>query len=170
MKKQLAYAGLMTRVLATTIDMFLVSCVITPIMQLVNKWYFFLVFREYVVRYGVNLNDTNAIAIAFRSPDMAEYLTFAQFMSYVLLMLCTQIVLVGTYFVVFWYYKSWTPGKYILRLRVRDSESLEKVTLWQAIKRFICCSIALVGIWFIVFSKKRQALHDKLAKTVVIKA
>jgi len=170
MQKQVTYASFVPRIFATTLDMIAISFIVTPIMYFVNKWVFLLVFKDYVVRYGVNLNESNAIAMAFTSPEIVEYISLSKFALYIIPVLCVQMGIIGSYFVFFWSKKSWTPGKYVMRMRVKDAESLETLTIKQAIKRFVFAGFAVFGIWSIVFTKKHQALHDQAASSAVITA
>ena len=67
-----------------------------------------------------------------------------------------------------------TPGKKILHLKVIPVDGSEKISLGRAIVREIIgkfISIIILGIGYIMaaFDSKKQALHDKIAGTVVIK-
>jgi uncharacterized RDD family membrane protein YckC len=68
---------------------------------------------------------------------------------------------------------SWqaTIGKKILRLQV-ITLSGERIGFWQAILRYFAKMIsvlsAYVGLLMIFWTKKKQALHDKIARTCVI--
>jgi uncharacterized RDD family membrane protein YckC len=96
-----------------------------------------------------------------------------------------------------WVYKSATPGKNILNLTVVDAKTGNKLTVKQSFKRYlsyfiysfpfilglifsvsenqmdirlaISLLILLVGIVFFVRDNKKQAWHDKIANTVVIR-
>ncbi|MFP3035477.1 MAG: RDD family protein [Wolbachia sp.] len=76
-----------------------------------------------------------------------------------------------------------TPGHLLFSMRVRDKDTLEQITLIQAIKRTIAffiiyCILLYNPILFLaililvlvcaVDDKHRQAFHDKIANTVVI--
>ncbi|UIP93267.1 RDD family protein [Wolbachia endosymbiont of Anopheles demeilloni] len=80
-----------------------------------------------------------------------------------------------------------TPGQLLLRMRVKDENTLEKITLIQAISRtavfgvlyFIICYtlfnisslfivVSILIILFKILDQRKQFLHDKIAKTVVI--
>ncbi|WP_369372195.1 RDD family protein [Wolbachia endosymbiont of Cimex lectularius] len=76
-----------------------------------------------------------------------------------------------------------TPGHLLFSMRVRDKDTLEQITLIQAIKRIIaffiiyciplCNPILFLAILILVLvcavdDKHRQAFHDKIANTVVI--
>lgn len=72
----------------------------------------------------------------------------------------------------FWVEKGATPGKMILGLRIVD-ENNQNVTWGRAILRyigyFISGIILFIGYIMIAFTKKKQGLHDIIAKTYVIK-
>jgi len=74
--------------------------------------------------------------------------------------------------VLFWVYKSATPGKLWLKLRIIDRNSGEALTVRQSIIRYLGYYLAslplLLGIIWVAFDKKKQGLHDKLAGTVVV--
>ncbi|HDV5579149.1 TPA: RDD family protein [Vibrio cholerae] len=75
--------------------------------------------------------------------------------------------------ILFWTFKSATPGKMLLKLKVVDELTLNKLTLKQSIIRYLSCYISLlgffIGFFWIFFNKKNQGWHDKIAKTIVIK-
>lgn len=75
--------------------------------------------------------------------------------------------------VLFWLYKSATPGKMIFKLKVVDATTGNVLTVGQAIGRYLAYFLAsiplLLGIIWIAFDKKKQGWHDKLANTVVIR-
>ena len=70
-----------------------------------------------------------------------------------------------------------TPGKLLLRLRVRDWERPGLPSWGQAIVRWLGSDLLgqLFGIWYLVdflwpcWDQRRQALHDKMGRTVVVK-
>lgn len=72
---------------------------------------------------------------------------------------------------IFWYYKSATPGKIALHLIIVDAKTGEKPSIGQFVIRYFSYLIAMlplgIGIFWIAFDKKRQGWHDKLAGTVV---
>ncbi|MES2215288.1 MAG: RDD family protein, partial [Pseudomonadota bacterium] len=118
---------------------------------------------------GINMDNPNAIAIAMRSAEFGKYVTGEKYATYIGCVFLISFVLLSFYFIFFWYKMGWTPGKYILGLRVVDADTLERISLYQSIKRFIWYALALISIWFIIFTKKHQGLHDKIARTIVIK-
>jgi uncharacterized RDD family membrane protein YckC len=75
--------------------------------------------------------------------------------------------------VVFWIYRSATPGKMILKLSIVDAKTGGKPSTGQFIGRYLgyyVSSIPLAaGIFWIVFDARKQGWHDKLAGTVVVR-
>jgi len=75
--------------------------------------------------------------------------------------------------IIFWMYKSATPGKMVLHLKVLDEATGGKLTIGQSIGRYFAyipaMLIFMLGIFWIAWDKKKQGWHDKLAKTVVVR-
>ena len=75
--------------------------------------------------------------------------------------------------VAFWVYKSATPGKIALNLCVVDAETGAKPTLQQAVIRYFAYILStlplFVGYLWVIWDPKKQAFHDKLAKTLVVR-
>lgn len=76
--------------------------------------------------------------------------------------------------VIFWIYKSATPGKIALKLTIVDSRTGEKPSSGQFIIRYLCYYVSLLplglGILWVAFDKRKQGWHDMIANTVVIKS
>ena len=76
--------------------------------------------------------------------------------------------------VLFWVYKSATPGKMVCGLKVIGLGASEKITVGQAVGRYFSYipSAIVFGLGYIwvAFDKEKQGWHDKLAKTAVIKS
>ena len=75
--------------------------------------------------------------------------------------------------IIFWVYKSATPGKIIMGLSIVDSMTGAKPSNAQFIGRYISyyvsCIPLLLGIIWVGIDKRNQGWHDKLAKTLVLK-
>jgi uncharacterized RDD family membrane protein YckC len=74
--------------------------------------------------------------------------------------------------VFFWYYRSATPGKMILRVRIVDANSLGKPTIMQLVIRSFGYLVSMLPLGFgfiwVLFDPRGQGWHDKMAKTVVL--
>jgi len=75
--------------------------------------------------------------------------------------------------ILFWIYKSATPGKMVVSLKIVDANTGNKPSVGQFFGRYLAYFIAVlplgVGIFWIAFDKKKQGWHDKLAGTVVVR-
>ncbi|MEJ2792870.1 RDD family protein [Iodobacter sp. LRB] len=62
-------------------------------------------------------------------------------------------------------------GQYLMRFRVRNHSDLSRISGPQAYGRFfIKCSLGIVSLLLIPARKDRRAIHDVVAKTIVIEA
>lgn len=75
--------------------------------------------------------------------------------------------------IVFWAYKSATPGKMIFELKVISLGTDSKLSRGQLIGRYLGYYLStlglLLGFIWVAFDKRKQGWHDKLANTAVIK-
>lgn len=75
--------------------------------------------------------------------------------------------------ILFWIYKSATPGKMALKLTIVDAKTGEKPSAGQLVGRYFAYYVSifplLLGIIWVGIDKRKQGWHDKLAGTVVVK-
>ena len=75
--------------------------------------------------------------------------------------------------IVFWIYKSATPGKMIMGIKIIDMKTGNPPSPSQSIIRYLGYYVSMIplmlGIIWVAFDEKKQGWHDKLAGTVVIK-
>ncbi len=76
--------------------------------------------------------------------------------------------------ILFWIYRSATPGKMMLGLKIIREDGGETLTPAQSIGRYFAyylCMIPLfLGFIWVAFDARKQGWHDKLAGTLVIKS
>lgn len=76
--------------------------------------------------------------------------------------------------IVFWVYKSATPGKILTKLSIVDAKTGGKPSTGQFIGRYLGYFVSTIpfflGIIWIAFDRQKQGWHDKLAGTVVIRS
>lgn len=76
--------------------------------------------------------------------------------------------------IMFWMYKSATPGKMALRLKIVDSNTGNKASTAQLIGRYFAYIISmlplLLGYIWVSWDRRKQGWHDKLSGTVVIRS
>lgn len=72
----------------------------------------------------------------------------------------------------FWFYRSATPGKMLLKAEIVDEDSLGKPQAWQWIVRYLGYYVSMLvlglGFLWVGWDARKQGFHDKLARTVVI--
>ncbi len=75
--------------------------------------------------------------------------------------------------IMFWIYKSATPGKMALRLLIVDAKTGEMPSRVQFIGRYVAYYVSVIpfflGFIWVGIDKRKQGFHDKLAGTVVIR-
>lgn len=135
-----------------------------------------LKYAGFWVRVGASLIDTILVLIV-----VAPVLTLiygGQYWGSTVLFMGYWGVLLNYVFpafvvVLFWIYRSATPGKMILKLKIVDAKTNGPVPTARLIVRYIGYYISvlplLLGLIWVGFDQKKQGWHDKLAGTVVIK-
>lgn len=82
-----------------------------------------------------------------------------------------QMLIYAAAILLFWKYRSATPGKMILGIAIADAETLQPPSMGQCVIRYLgyylSCVFMLGFIWA-AFDARKQGWHDKLAGTVVI--
>lgn len=153
------YAPFVGRMLASIIDTILSAIVLVPLFQLFEKM---IGIKRYNPTINPNFdpaqvtyNDLLVVII----DNLPAFLLETAFMM-LAVMLC-------------WFYRSTTPGKAFLKMKIVDEKTLGKPTakqFWIRNFSYIISTIVfgLGFIWIYVDKKKHQGWHDKLAGTVVI--
>lgn len=74
--------------------------------------------------------------------------------------------------IVFWIYRSATPGKIVLGLKIVDAATGDKPSLGQCVIRYLGYYVSIIplclGLIWVGFDKKKQGWHDKIAGTYVV--
>ena len=75
--------------------------------------------------------------------------------------------------IMFWYYKQATPGKMIFSAKIVDAKTGEKPSAGQWLIRYIgyfpSAMVLGLGFLWVIWDKRKQGWHDKMAGTVVIR-
>jgi uncharacterized RDD family membrane protein YckC len=151
------YAGFWIRVYAVLIDLVLFSMVFFVLNGLFNIIYNVLVdpvfnigdiFSLYNYNLLYNNNETSSITI----------------IKYIIFFLVT---------IIFWNFKNATPGKMLLGIIIVDADTGSKLTVQQMLIRYvgyiISAFVLFCGYFWVAVDRKKQALHDKLARSVVLR-
>ncbi|CAJ2375961.1 MAG: RDD family protein [Gammaproteobacteria bacterium] len=105
------------------------------------------------------------VVLAFIAYGLPEPLTIVALVSAVILPHLSVIL--------FWVYRQATPGKMVMNLKIVDARNGGKPSVGQCVGRYFSYILSVLcyglGILWIVFNKRKQGWHDKLAGTLVIK-
>ncbi len=75
--------------------------------------------------------------------------------------------------IVFWQYRSATPGKIMMGLVIVDAKTLGKPSFGKLVLRYIGYYVStiplLLGLIWVGIDKRKQGWHDKIAGTLVLK-
>jgi uncharacterized RDD family membrane protein YckC len=135
------YVGFWARVLATLIDTVLVLCVTLPLV---------------IAVYGRSYFDASASGVIVRPADFI-----------------ISWVLPAVAIVLFWFFRQATPGKMAISAQVVDARTGGRLSVGQSIVRYLGYFVSTIpfclGLLWVAFDPKKQAWHDKIAGTVVIR-
>ncbi len=87
-----------------------------------------------------------------------------------------SLIMAAPFIAVVWFWLRFgaTPGKMVLRLKVVDADTGEKLRPGQVIIRCVGYVISFlvtgIGVLSILFAKRKQGWHDQMADTVVVKS
>jgi uncharacterized RDD family membrane protein YckC len=140
------YAGFWIRFWAFLIDSLLVSLLLVPLLVQLSK------------AFGWQEKRLDLM-------DLAAHLTLAN----VLLNVVAPAIAV----LVFWRYRSATPGKMAIGATIVDATTGARPSTGQLIGRYLGYYVALIplmlGLFWVGIDPRKQGWHDKLANTVVIR-
>lgn len=176
------YPGFHARMMASLIDLTLIAILFSPLFMMIgNLVYGDSTPSEMIQKASVEMvemhNNTGSKIDFFtfisNNPEYNDYF-FKQYglikmVVYQLLQLVAIIVIV----LIFWFNKQSTPGKMFLSIKIVDAKTLGKPSNRQLIIRLFSYVISIVpvflGMIWIVFDSRKQAWHDKIANTLVVK-
>jgi uncharacterized RDD family membrane protein YckC len=155
--------GFWKRFVAFLIDSIIVLAVITPLLLFAHSqkdWELLATHLHNVVAQA----QTGALRDPYSSPIVEKFSGPVDFL--------IQIALPVVALLVFWKFRSATPGKMAISARIVDARSGGPASTGQLALRFLgyFASILTAGIGFLMIAldPKKQGLHDKIAGTVVI--
>ena len=118
-------------------------------------WLLLLTFSLGWMIYGAYYIESEALLLGW-----ADFL-----ISYVLPFALTML---------FWFYRSATPGKMVVGAKIVDARTLEPASKGRLVLRYIGYYIAMLplflGILWVAWDPRKQGWHDKIAGTVVIRS
>ncbi len=74
--------------------------------------------------------------------------------------------------IIFWIYKSATPGKMVMNAKIIDAKTGQPPTPAQCVIRYLCYYVSMLplmlGIIWVAFDRQKRGWHDLIAGTLVI--
>lgn len=132
-------------------------------------------YSGFWIRFGASLIDI-VILIAITFPML--YMIYGETLYY-----SEEFILGGADFMIsylmpfvatilFWMYKSATPGKMVVKAIIVDAKTGNAPTIKQSIIRYFGYIVSMIplclGFIWVCWDSKKQGWHDKMAGTVVI--
>lgn len=152
-ERSIRYAGFWIRFIASVIDSILVMIIILPILQ------FFFGRNDSVSTTILNSNGISA----YNFESMSALSGTGQLVYFLSVLAVVML---------FWIYRSATPGKMLLGLKIIDAKTGSSITKQQGLVRYLgyCVSTLFFCLGFIWagFDRRKQAWHDKMAGTLVV--
>ena len=158
MSQDIRYAGFGVRFVASFLDTIFLALPLGVVVYFISggEWFDFAQYQQNIMM-ALNANPD---ALRHQPHTSLRWELLFEF-----------LVLIVT--ILFWdKNRGATPGKKMLHIKIVDAKTLQDITNKQAITRSLgyIPSTLLFGIGFfmVIFRRKKEALHDLMANTVVI--
>ena len=133
-------------------------------------------YAGFWIRVGATLIDTVLMLILI-APILTAIYGTGYWMSESLVQgfwdLIVNYLLPAIIIIIFWVYKSATPGKMVTKLAIVDAKTGGKPSTGQFIIRYLGYYLSTIplflGIIWVGIDKRKQGWHDKIAGTVVLR-
>jgi uncharacterized RDD family membrane protein YckC len=147
-------AGFISRLIAFLVDLVILSITMTLVLFAINEVITFFGLKLLFNRWISNSVNAETISSLIRILVVLLYYIFSVL-----------------YFATFYSLVGYTPGKYLVGLKVVRTDGF-RLGFWRSVVRgisyYLSALLLFMGFIWIIFDKNRQALHDKIAGTVVI--
>lgn len=157
------YVSFNGRLFATFIDLILSTIILMPFFSL-----------EYPPEVAKTLNDleTGAITQDHAAQILLTQITQGSGITNIYSNSMIQFFVSALVIILFWFFRSATPGKMLLKMRIVDADTGGKPSLLSFFIRYIGYFVSLIpfclGFFWIGIDKRKQGWHDKMGNTVVI--
>lgn len=150
----LIYAGFWIRVWAAIVDSILVMCVLWPLLLVIPG-----AVSTHEIRVPLETTVVTLTAFESRLPWPAQFLL--------------TWVLPAVAVVLFWIYRSATPGKMLIAAKIVDADTGGQPGKARLIGRYLGYYVSVLplclGLIWVGVDRRKQGWHDKLAGTVVVR-
>ena len=145
---EVVYIGFWLRFAASIIDTVAISALVIPILLLIYGKGLF----------AIQIDPDMDVMLHNLLPATGEFII--------------KYILPAIAVILFWVFKSATPGKMVINAQIVDAKTLGKPSTKQLIGRYLGYYVSIMpfmlGLIWVAFDKRKQGWHDKLAGTLVI--
>ena len=142
------YVGFWLRFAASIIDTIAVTVVILPLL--------FFIYGKGL--FAVDIDPDLIKMLHNLVPEFGEFII--------------KYILPAIAVILFWIFKSATPGKMAINAQIVDAKTFGKPSTRQLIGRYFAYYVStlplMLGFIWVAFDSRKQGWHDKIAGTVVI--
>ncbi len=170
MKKQIIYADFYTRAFSTTIDLMILALINSVIDPFIRAKSCIFSLSDIIATHGLKADNIKALGEFFSSYQPQNDKEFYAIMFCHIFTPLVELMVLSAYMLFFCSRWGKTPAKFIMRLQVVDENTFGCPSIWQVCKRLLASAFYPIGVWFAVFSKRKQTLHDLISGTVVVKS
>ena len=155
--------GFQGRLFATIIDLFLSMLLLLPFVSMEFPPEVTEILQQF---QSGQISDIEANA------RLKEYMVYGGGLANSFSNLTYEFIISGVVIIIFWIYRSGTPGKMFLKMKIVNASDYGKPTKIRLVARYLGYLVSgvpfFLGFFWIAFDKKRQGWHDKLAGTIVV--
>ncbi|MFN7038629.1 MAG: RDD family protein [Alphaproteobacteria bacterium] len=179
LNKQIRYASFSARLLASFFDSVIAFIFLTPLFKITSNFFYGTSSPKIYLQNFINkaaeknIPGNELFSYIMSSDDMYDFFITQRNLYNIIYDQLFQLVIILALFTLFWSRFSTSPGKKLLSLKIVDHKTFRNPSIKQSIIRFLGYFISIIplglGIFWIGVNKKKQAWHDKIAGTVVIK-
>jgi len=145
---KIVYVGFWLRFAASIIDTIAVTVVILPLL--------FFIYGKGL--FAVDIDPDLIKMLHNLVPEFGEFII--------------KYILPAIAVILFWIFKSATPGKMAINAQIVDAKTFGKPSTRQLIGRYFAYYVStlplMLGFIWVAFDSRKQGWHDKIAGTVVI--
>jgi uncharacterized RDD family membrane protein YckC len=152
------YAGFWARFFASALDSIVQLLLIIPLLYIL---YGSVVFSTSEFDTGVVGALIQLISVPFLTPEFDKGMTgmFIQLLPMI-------------WVILFWRFKSATPGKIMMGISIVDATTGDTPRLLKLILRYFGYLVSIIpcllGFFWVAWDKRKQGFHDMIANTVVV--
>jgi uncharacterized RDD family membrane protein YckC len=179
MKKQIVYATFNGRLIANIIDCLFFSIILAPVTWVIKKFngdpYSEYLLPELMknMQAKPELDFSSRFSLMMNDPAIFNAFVANGGISKTIILDLLTILVSGILISICWCYFKTTPGKILIGIKIVDEKTFGDISPMQSVIRSVGCVLTaaslMIGLVWMLFNPKKQAWHDMMAHTAVIK-